>query len=620
VQSTSIPSRPRVPAPPGGVPLEPRSAPCLRDTASVVGLDGLVDTDPTWRSRLRRDAAPAPELRDTTVVRDVVGTAFDRRCLPTPTGPHTSILGPRSYARRLREQLPDLLLARVDAASLDDLERRLGTSMRPPAAHRAANHLRYLANQWRSATGRPQLPKRRRPVVEAVPQPPMPDRVAQVMPACSRTVRVAAGLLLGGSMPARAILGLRVGEVRPAGGGAVVCHDGREIAVLGCCVDELLSLVNGQEVDAPVFPGRSLDGTSSVQGFARHLARVSRRVLGVVIRPTELRTLGRLLFRPGEDGGPSPAAIPTWSAFGTLLPPVTMQAALPRVGDPTPDHAVGRLPLAVQRLKRKLRSSEARLLAEREAREQQGRCEAEQRCALQQEIDELKATGERDARRRKADKEKLTRWKRKLVEEGAAFRAQLEELTSRTTALEEHRARAAQRAKARAGARAQQAQVRSELFVRPPPSTSSERPPAEHTGRPTRQSIPTRGSGAVEHREEAERLIPRPARRRGPVRPQHPSTAPDPSAAARPPRPPSPIEVEQLWEQRLQFVKRQAKRNPIARSLDRWLTRQHKRVQDRERVRRAYERLIAGNFTNLGPPPRGIRGWEEVADLLRRGP
>ena len=296
---------------------------CLEDTASLVGFRTLLTRYPTrWREALRRFARPIPRVGPYTTVAEVVGTAFDRRSLPATGASPGSVRAARSYARRLREQVPDLVLSGLDGRGLDRAERHLvQRGAAAGAASRMVVHLRGLATHVQALLGKggPPLSRRRTSTVEEPGTSWGCGDVALVAREAPLHVRIAIALLLlpGGSLDSVAavvkddVLGVGV-LVKLARGFEQVPEFCR--ADLGFLLPEIppaASLVSARSPASPVSP----------RAVRRLLADWSIRVVGRRLRPSDVQALGKALRESTPQPDRAPIALlvaETWEQFGVL--------------------------------------------------------------------------------------------------------------------------------------------------------------------------------------------------------------------------------------------------------------------------------------------------------------
>ena len=301
--------------------------PCLGDTTSLKRLKPLARQYPDHWRRLLVDCAPCPlPITPATTVQQLLGTAFDRRCLPGPTTSVSTLGKPRSYARRLRWLLPPALpILRITPTGLDRLERQfVERGEEPDAASRLVAHLRALAvDALAKYQGVAPLPVRRRRASSSIgASTASPADVAAVARGSSLEDRIALGLLLLERATIKGIVRIDW-EEDLAGPCSLVKLAGIHRLVPPFLERDLLQLRGPTHQPGWVFPGRTAEGRMGERALSSRLKAAAEAQLDRPLRIADIKALGRRIWSSarGAPTGVDPGSLHTWEDFGRLVVP-----------------------------------------------------------------------------------------------------------------------------------------------------------------------------------------------------------------------------------------------------------------------------------------------------------
>lgn len=313
-----------------------REYPCLWDTASLVGLKQLEKRWPAlWRDCLWQYARQPYPVTSVTVVQDLLGTRFDRRCLPERTTSVSTLSAPRSYAGRLRRLLPPRLsIFQLAPQQFDHLERDfVSRGEAPAAASRLIVHLRTLVNEARRQhPGLTALPDRRRRASSSLGEVHIrPSALAAIAQDSNLRVRAALGLLLLRGGTRRALVRIECSHL--IGDGSAVLLSGTTWPVPQFVAQDLSQLRDAALGGRWLFPGSTSDGRLSERTVSRWLIDAGSAHLR---SPLQIADVGRLGQRLQDDrrGGElrrDVLALRSWEEFGRLVVPGPVPRRAPPV-------------------------------------------------------------------------------------------------------------------------------------------------------------------------------------------------------------------------------------------------------------------------------------------------
>jgi len=302
-----------------------REHPCLWDTASLEGLKTLEKRWPTrWRDYLWRYARQHYPVTSTTVVQDLLGTRFDRRCLPGRTTSVSTLSAPRSYAGRLRCLLPPHLpVIQITSKHLDHLERDfVSRGETPEAASQLVAYLRTLVNEaLGQLPGLAPLPDRRWRASSSLGEVRVrPADLSVVAENSGLRVRAVLGLLLLKGATRRALARIECGHLI---GYSAVQLSGVTWPIPEFVAHDLSQLRGAALGGRWLFPGNTTEGPVAERTLSRWLADAGLVHLGRPLQIADVRRLGRRLQdgRRGRELRRDVLDLRSWEDFGRLVVP-----------------------------------------------------------------------------------------------------------------------------------------------------------------------------------------------------------------------------------------------------------------------------------------------------------
>ena len=339
--------------------------PCVGNTASVDGLKDLGRVRPRGWAKLLVRHAPDANLDVWSTVSEVVGTRVDERALPRSDRDAGRLRQARWCAAVLAEHVPHLRVLDVDCQVAVQIEETLIQvhGLAPSSARKARGHLLALRDSVARRLGRAELGEVPATGPPEAWQPRLDlDGYYTARVRLPWALRVATDLLATCRLRPATVLALRVADVGPRGATIRLWGRGgpRELPTPAFLQADLAALARGGAGDAPLWPGRTREGTYGVAALRRRFRAAAEETLGEGRDLRDLSDLAASVLGPASANPAGRCAAlervaPRWVRLET--PPLgnTPASGVPRsagraVEDPRVDVLEGELARIADRL------------------------------------------------------------------------------------------------------------------------------------------------------------------------------------------------------------------------------------------------------------------------------